>query len=139
MKPPPPELPDDPFSDDPDFILGVEGYHLDTMPYVERRWTCAAAGCTRHTLVRDYGHPRMFRWRKRWLSRTDNFYLCGVHARQERAFLKNSRHLTVAEVVARSPFELKDRAAWGALTGCKEVNFDTWRALSDNNDHPLKT
>jgi hypothetical protein len=126
MRPPPPELPDDPFTDDPDFILGVEGYYLDLMPYVERKWTCAAVGCTRHTTVRDYGHEKYFWWRKRWLSRTENFFFCGPHAKRERAFLKESRtgNLSVAEIIQRLPFPLKDQSEWGTLTGCKEVNFD---------------
>lgn len=130
MRPPPPELPDDPFSDDPDFILGVEGYYLDIMPYVERRWTCAWAGCTRHTKVRDYGHPTMFRFRKLWCG-PYHYYLCAAHTRAAR-----SRHRDLLE----DPLEghLKPLAERSVLTGEKRVNFDTWRTLSDN-DHPLKT
>jgi hypothetical protein len=139
MRPTPPELPDDPFSDNPDFILGVEGYYLDLMPYVERQWTCAAVGCTRHTTVRDYGHETKFWWRKRWLTRAENFYLCGPHARRERAFVKESRNLTVAEVLERLPFKLKERHEWCVFTGCKEVNFGPSPLSDDPDQSPLKT
>lgn len=126
MRPKPPEMPDDPLEDEqrsPFQIMQLPRAELDVMPYIEKVWTCGADGCARHTKVREYGHPTHFYWRKRWHHRFYTYYLCGPHAKRERAFVKANRHLSVREVVENSPFPLKDRSAWCAFTGGRPVNL----------------
>jgi len=124
MRPPPPELPDDPLSDNPDILLGLDRWQLDMMPHVERRWTCAWAGCTKHTTVRDYGHPTRFRWRRLWCG-PYHYWLCARHTKEAR------RRASLIDDPLENHLKPMDQRA--LLTGEKRVNFDT-RPLSED-DH----
>src|SRR3954470_9823706 len=88
---------------------------LDAMPYVERKWCCAAKDCPRETTVRDYGHATHFYWHRKWTNR-ESYYLCSKHNKEYSGWVSMIFH-------TKPLFELRTRDEAKALIGYKPVNF----------------
>jgi hypothetical protein len=136
MRPPIPEMPDDPIADGEPPSLSVlrskTRAELDDMPYIEKWWTCAAMGCKCRTIVRDYSHPTHFYWRRRFMWRRSYYYLCARHTRLERNHKQTlPRNLTIAELAQRMPFELKPFSEWYILETKTPSNNDRKRRIND--------